>query len=200
MSTRIEALEESRIIRQVLQGRVEDFEILLQRYQARVFQVVSGHVPPGVVSEVAGEVFVRAYLALPEYEARSTFDRWLTGIAVRCCCDYWRKHYRSRERAVGSLSEDQRAWFKQALADQADEAFRQVRSQEEARELIDLALAGLSAEDRMVINLVYLEELPLKEAARLLGWTIIKVKVRAYRAKAKMRQRLAELFGKESGR
>jgi RNA polymerase sigma-70 factor (ECF subfamily) len=197
MPNRIEALEESRIIRQVLQGRVEDFEILLHRYQARVFQVVSRHVPRDMVSEVAGEVFFRAYRALPEYEARSTFGRWLTGIAVRCCYDYWRKNYRRRETVVSALSEDCRAWFNRALADQADEAFRQGRSREEARELIDFALAGLSADDRMIINLVYLEELPLKEAARLLGWTLIKVKVRAYRAKARMRQRLAGLFHKE---
>jgi DNA-directed RNA polymerase specialized sigma24 family protein len=53
--------------------------------QHQVFKIVSGHVPREMVPEVASEVFIRTYLALPGYEGRNTFGSWLTGIAVRCC-------------------------------------------------------------------------------------------------------------------
>jgi RNA polymerase sigma-70 factor, ECF subfamily len=82
---------DSQIIRQVLEGHVNAFEILLKRYQRQVFKIVGGHVPRDMVPEVASEVFVRAYIALPGYAARNTFGSWLTGIAVRSCYDYWRK-------------------------------------------------------------------------------------------------------------
>ena len=187
-------LVDSQIIRQVLEGQVDAFEILLKRYQHQVFQIVGGHVPRAMVPEVASEVFIRAYKALPGYEGRNTFGSWLTGIAVRCCCDYWRKEYRGRETPVSALSANHRSWFNRILSEQSDEEFDQAQSRKEAKELLDWALQGLSADDRMVINLVYLEGLSVKEASHLLGWKAIKVKVRSYRAKAKLRQRLEGLF------
>ena len=199
MPNQIEDLNDSQIIRQVLEGKVAVFEILLKRYQALVFKIVGGHVPREMVPEVAGEIFVRAYMALPGYEARKPFGSWLTGIAVRCCSDYWRKQYRSRETAVSALSDEHVSWFNRALSDRSAEEFNRDQSRQEARELLDWALDGLSADDRMVINLVYLEGLSVKEAAHLLGWKAIKVKVRAFRAKAKLRRRLEGLFKGKGG-
>ncbi len=198
MPNRLDDLVDSQIIRQVLDGNVDAFEILLKRYQPQVFKIVSGHVPREMVPEVASEVFVRAYLSLPGYRARSTFGSWLAGIAVRCCHDYWRRQYRSRETTVSAFSEDHSSWLNRMLSERSDEEFNRVQLRKEAQELLDWALRGLSADDRMVINLVYLEGLSIKEASQLLGWKAIKVKVRSYRAKARLRQRLERLF-KESG-
>ena len=64
--------------------------------------------------------------------------------------------------------------------------------QKEAAELLDWALANLSAEDRMVVELIYLEGLTGKEAADLLGWSIANVKVRAFRSRKRLKKLLKE--------
>jgi RNA polymerase sigma-70 factor (ECF subfamily) len=64
----------------------------------------------------------------------------------------------------------------------------------EGKEVLHYALERISAEDRMVLSLVHLEGLPVKEAAELLGWSVVKTKVRAHRARREMRKIIAELM------
>ncbi len=64
---------------------------------------------------------------------------------------------------------------------------------------MDWALEILSAEDRMVIELVHLEGYSAKEAGRLLGWSTANVKVRSFRSRKKLR-RLLDRALKEGGR
>jgi RNA polymerase sigma-70 factor, ECF subfamily len=178
------------IIRQVLAGAVNVFERLLQRYQPYVLTIVSKHVPYAQVTEVAHDAFVRAYQSLPKYKQTSEFKYWLAAIAVRTCYDFWRKRYRTREVPVSTLAEDQQQWFETALASQAATDFATQTARQHAQEVVTWALQRLSAEDRMVVELVYLEELSCKEAARLLGWSVANVKVRAFRARKLLRKLL----------
>lgn len=66
-----------------------------------------------------------------------------------------------------------------------------------ARELLETLLSQLSPDDRLVISLLDLEEQSVKEIARLTGWNIPLIKVRAFRARRKLRK-LAETFKKEN--
>ena len=76
--------------------------------------------------------------------------------------------------------------------------FDHLARQREARDILDQALARLSPDDRLVLSLVYLEGFSSAEAARLLNWSLINVKVRAYRARKKMRAYLGALLDKEA--
>jgi RNA polymerase sigma-70 factor, ECF subfamily len=58
--------------------------------------------------------------------------------------------------------------------------------------MLDWAMDRLSPEDRMVVELIYLEGLSGKEAADLLGWSVANVKVRAFRSRNKLRKLLSE--------
>jgi RNA polymerase sigma-70 factor, ECF subfamily len=87
---------DNEIIQHVLSGQSRAFEILLERYAPVVFGIVGRHVPQAQVEDVAQEVFIRAYRSLSSYTGQSQFNRWLSKIAVRSCCDYWRSH-RARE-------------------------------------------------------------------------------------------------------
>jgi RNA polymerase sigma-70 factor, ECF subfamily len=176
------------IIQQVLDGKVNAFEGLLTRYQNTVHRIVKKHVPYDQVEEVAHDVFIRAYQSLPNCQERDNFNRWLSAIAVRTCYDFWRKQYREREIPLSTLSEQQQHWLEGMMADQADQAFQENDAREEAAKVLDWALNQVSAEDRMVIELVYLEGLSGKEAAKLLGWSVANVKVRAFRARKKLQK------------
>jgi len=181
------------IVRRVTDGDVNAFELLLIKYKNHVFQLVTRHVPYRQAEEIAHDVFVRAYQSLPKFKFKSSFKKWLTGIAVKTCYDFWRREYRTRELPMSSLSEEQQELARQLLAVQSESLSDQKDAQKEAQELLDWALNKLSAKDRMVLELVYLEGRSVKEAAELLGWTAANVKVRSFRSRKKLRRLLADL-------
>lgn len=175
-----------KIIRRVLNGDVNAFESLLIRHKDTVLKIVKKHVPYNDIEETTHNVFLRAYQSLPSFKGKSGFKQWLSSIAVRTCYDFWRRTYRSREVSMSSLTEKHQNWLEQVITEQSDQSINEKGSQNEARELLDWALGMLSAEDRMVMELVYLEGLSGKEAADLLGWTVANVKVRCFRSRKKL--------------
>jgi RNA polymerase sigma-70 factor (ECF subfamily) len=179
------------IVRQVVDGDVNAFELLLNRYQKYVLKIVKKHLPYEQIEETAHDVFVRAYQSLPTFKNTSDFKHWLSSIAVRTCYDFWRKRYRSRELPMSSLSEKQQHWLETVISDQSSQSFYEQGGQQEVREVLDWALSKLSAEERMVVELVYLEGLSGKEAAELLGWSVANVKVRSFRSRKKLKKLLA---------
>jgi RNA polymerase sigma-70 factor, ECF subfamily len=191
--------DDSLRIRQVLDGDVNAFEGLVHAHEGSVLRILRRHLPPDAVPDVAQEVFVKAYQSLPDFRGRSPFRSWLSGIAVRTCYDYWRTRYRSREIGESTLSADGRDWLERTAAAGAGEEFAESQRRRDAREALDWALSHLSAEDRMVLELVHLEGHSTKEAAKLLGWSTANVKVRAFRARGKLRKLLEREIGGPDG-
>jgi len=180
------------IVKRVLEGEVNAFALLMERYQNYVLAIVKRHAPPDQVEELIQEVFIKAFQSLGGWRQTGRFRSWLSVIAVRTCYDYWRKHYRTREVPMNALSEAHREWLDRVLADASKKSWQDITRRREAREILDWALDQLSAADRMVLELVYLEGQPVKEAARLLGWTAANVKVRAFRARRKINKLLLQ--------
>jgi RNA polymerase sigma-70 factor (ECF subfamily) len=194
MDTDSHSLADAEIVFQVISGEVNDFEYLLKRYQSHVVRIVKKHIPFDKVEEVAQDVFVSAYKSLPTFKRDNSFKQWLSTITVRTCYDFWRKHYRSRELPMSSLSEKHQFWLEQAISNRSSQTFNKWGSQEEARELLNWALDRLSAEDRMVLELVYLEGYSIKETADLLGLSTANVKVKSFRSRKKLHKLIKKML------
>ena len=178
------------IIRQVLDGNVNAFELVINRYRALVMKIVRKHVPHQDVEETVQESFVRAYLSLATFAGKSDFSQWLSAVALRTCYDFWRKAYRSREVPMSVITDKHRDWLEEVLSGESEESRREAGLRSEAKELLEYALGTLSPEDRMVLELVYLEGLSVKEAANRLGWSTANVKVRSFRSRRKLEKLL----------
>lgn len=185
--------DDRQIIRQVLNGQTDMFESLMTRYQNYVFKIVSGILPNDVVEETAQDVFIEVFRSLAKYNDQMPFKKWLAGIAVHRSYDYWRRYYRSKEVPLSSLTPDHQDWIDGVISHHATEQFNRGEARDEARELLKYALAELSEKDRIALTLVHLEGLTVKEAAKVLGWSAINVRVRTHRSREKMRQKLAPL-------
>jgi len=183
--------DEQKLIRCIRQGETDRFGELIRRYQGHVARLVSRRVPAGHVEEVAHDVFVRAYTGLAQYSQSVGFDHWLSGIAVRTCFDFLRAQKRT-EVPVSHLTSEHHQWIEQVLASQSDEHFRSRARQREAADVLDWALGQLSPENRAVLTLVYLEGHSVREAAHVLGWSLVTVKVRAHRARRLLRKILSQ--------
>ncbi len=183
---------DAEIVRRITDGDVNAYEHLVKKYKRYVFKIVNKHIPYEQVEETAQDVFVRAYQSLPNFKKKSSFKQWLAKITVRTCYDFWRKAYRNRELPMSSLTENQKDWLGKVIAEQASQAFYEEGAQKEAAEVLNYALDRMSAEDRMVLELIYLEGLSGKEAAALLGWSVANVKIRSFRARKKLHKLLTE--------
>ena len=186
-------LDEADIIEKILSGDINSFEILLQTYSHVVANIVRRHVPEDQVEDVAQEVFIKAFKSLAGLKNRNGFRPWVSSIAIKTCCDFWRKRYKSKEITMTTLAREHHDWMDRVFAEESTSSFESMCAQKEAREILDQALACLSPKDRMVVELVYLDGMTGKEAAKVLKWSTANVKVRCYRARKKLENALLEM-------
>lgn len=184
-------------IRQVIAGNANAFEELIERYRSLVFGVAAKLVPLDHLDDVAQEAFLEAFRSLGSYAGKAPFRHWLSKITVRCCYAFWRQRG-NREIPVSSISEESENWLNTVLSADSREAFEREAERKEAAEILSHVLSRVSAEDRMVLTLVHLDGHSVKEAAELLGWSVISVKVRAHRSRLKLRKIITDLL--EGGR
>ena len=185
------------IVREVVDGDINAFELLVKRHQALVMRIVKKHLPYSEVEDTAQDIFIRAYRSLPAFRGRGDFSHWLSAIAVRTCYDYWRKAYRAREIPLSALTDRHQQWLERVMSAQSEKESAPEGYRSEAGEVLDWALAKLRAEDRMVIELVYFEGLSVKEAAKLLGWSVANVKIRSFRARKKLEKTLKIMVSRQ---
>ena len=130
------------------------------------------------LDDICQEVFVRAFRNLGKFRGDAPFAHWLARITVSACYDFLRKERRTRENVT---------------LDGVDVAIEDNLAPARAREILDLALAGLSADERMVITLLELEEKNVREISSLTGWSESNVKVRAFRARQALKKSVESL-------
>jgi RNA polymerase sigma-70 factor (ECF subfamily) len=188
--------DDRRLVRRVLDGDQEAFTLLVRRHQRHVARIAGRFFRQRETAEdVAQDVFLKAFQALPGYRGEVPMEHWLARIAVNACYDQLRRQRRGREIAVSQIAENvPEFWERLAAPDAADEGGFWRR--EDARLSAERALALLSPADRLVLTLMVLDELSVREVARLTGWSAANVKVRAFRARRRLRRLLAEAPGK----
>lgn len=189
-----EGADDRLLIQRVLAGEVDAFEGVLRKHSPRILSLVGRKVPAGDVEAVAQEVFLSAFRSLGSYEATQPLEHWLARIVRRRCCDYWRE--RERQGRVESVCLDAPDHAGLGL-EVSGGSFRQASGEagrQDAAEALHRALGRLNAEDRALMEAVYFEEVPLKEMAVTLGWSLVKTKVRAHRARNALRTILESHF------
>jgi RNA polymerase sigma-70 factor (ECF subfamily) len=186
-------LSDTDIIIRVLRGETGYFDELITRYRSQVLAIVTGRVPAHEIELVAQDVFIKVYRSLPTFDLTRPFSRWLSRIAVTVCCDYWRRQPK-REIPASSFGNDHGEWINDIIDTTSREAFEREASKKDAEELVDWVLSQLAPEDRMAVDLIYLQGWALKEVAHAMEWSLAKTKVRALRARRKMKKLLTELL------
>lgn len=180
-------------VRRVLAGDVEAFAAIVNTHQRLIAADLARRLPAQDVQEVAQDAFLRAYRALPSYRGDAPFRVWLLRIARHAAMDFWRRKYRRRERLFSELDDPTRVRMEHTRQARLAEAQADADAAEAAREQLDAALRRLSPDDRAVITLVELEERSMEDAAHRLGCGLSAAKVRAFRARRRLRKILEDL-------
>lgn len=174
--------EDWRDIRQSLDGDEEAYARLIARYQP----IIAGQMwrfsrDIATVEELVQEVFVEAYLSLKRFAGKAPFEHWLRRIATRVGYRHWKHKARDRDRR------EARETHRLEIGGAPHDA-----SPTEAGEFLHVILEQLPPEDRLVLSLHYFEQLDTREIAERMGWTRSLVKVRAHRARKKLKTMLEE--------
>jgi RNA polymerase sigma-70 factor (ECF subfamily) len=181
---------DAELIAEVLQGRTASFEILVQTHSPRVFAIARRYARrDSEIEDIAQEVWLKSFQKLGTFRGDAPFEHWLARLTVRTCYDFLRGHRRNREMTFSELSEPEQDWLDRVVTNPGDA----VESAEAARQLVERILDELSPAARLVITLLEIEERSVREIADLTGWSVASVKVRAFRARAEMKKRLARL-------
>jgi RNA polymerase sigma-70 factor, ECF subfamily len=180
------AIDETVLLQRIRDGGADDFGEIIQRHRSRVFAILSRYERDAhLVEDLAQETFVKAWRALQQFDGRAPFEHWLSRIAVRVAIDHLRAR-RDREVRFTDLDSGALDWLQNPDPKCAPEP-------REAREILELALGRLAPEDRLVLTMLEIEEYSVKEICARTGWSSIVVRVRAFRARAKLRHALTLL-------
>jgi RNA polymerase sigma-70 factor (ECF subfamily) len=178
--------------REITQANRSAFEELFNRHRRRVALIASRFFKQREqIEEVVQESFMKAYFALPKFSnaQESSFASWLARIAFNACYDELRRRQRRPE---SELSDDELLQLKASGA--SEDRGKNIESAVVERDLAEKLLSRVSAEDRLVLVMLDAEEMPVAEIAKLTGWSVSKVKVRAHRARAALRRTLHKLL------
>jgi RNA polymerase sigma-70 factor, ECF subfamily len=182
------------LARQAQDGDESAFAEIVRRYSPRVFSVASRFFRQrSVVEEAAQEVFLKAYTQLGSFEGRGSLEGWLTRIATNTCLNMVRSSKRRPEMTVSDLTDDEESWMdQQSAGDGRGQA--SVENSLVAADLADRLLAVLTPEDQQALLMIDGEDASIKEVAEATGWSESKVKVRAFRARKKLREAMEKLL------
>jgi RNA polymerase sigma-70 factor (ECF subfamily) len=188
------------LARQAQAGDESAFAEIVRRYSPRVFSVASRFFRQrSLVEEAAQEVFLKAFTQLGSFEGRGSIEGWLTRIATNTCLNMVRGAKRRPEFTISDLTEDEHSWLEHHPAGDGS-GQSSVENSLVAIDLADRLLAVLPPEDQQALLMIDGEDASIKEVAEATGWSESKVKVRAFRARRKLREAMEKLLSYKDGK
>lgn len=191
----LEGWSDEVIVEHILAGETGAYEIVMRRYNQRLYRVALSILKDESESEdVMQDTYVRAFEHLSQFAHRSKFSTWLTRIAVHEALARTRQNRRS-DSLEDLASVDGELNMPSGAPDPEELA-----AAHEASCFIRDALLGLPAQFRTVIMLRDVEEMSTAEAADVLEISEENLKVRLHRARSAFRDQLYKIAGPEAHR
>ena len=178
-------MDDAQLVASARAGDPEAFAALVGRYEARITRLVRGMVPESDTEDVTQEAFLKAYRKLGAFDGRSSFYTWLYRIAANTAMD-WRKRERHRRHAPLPETPD----GEDATPAQGPGPGHAAERREMA-ERIDAAIAALPRKYHEILVLREVEGLAYDEIAERLRLSKGTVESRLFRARERLRERLA---------
>ena len=139
-------------------------------------------------------IFVKMFQNLDRFSGKVPLEHWVSRIAVNTCLNQIASEKVRPELRHADLSEEEVAVIEQ-LTTSPDEV--NPDRQLAARQLVEHLLERLRPAERLVIDLLYLKGHSVEEVRQITGWSAPLVKVRAFRARQKMKRHFEGLSQEE---
>jgi len=178
---------------QRVRGRDEDAaRALFQHLYPLVARLVRSHLPRRTSQEdLVQTVFMKIFAKLDDYSGAVPLEHWVSRIAINTCLNQLAAEKVRPELRWADLSEEQTEALEAVTAGPDDVDPLQNLA---AREIVEQLLAQLAPADRLVLTLLHLESRSVDEVRQITGWNVPVIKVRAFRARRKLRKCFEKLM------
>jgi len=166
--------------------------LLVEYLYPTVIRIVRANLPRRAAEEdLAQDVFVKMFEKLEQFRGEVPLEHWVSRIAVNHCLNALRAQKARPEWRMADLSEEQAEALEAVTC--AGEQDPDPSHLIGARELVENLLQALSPADRLVIQMLEMDELSIDEVRQRTGWSSAYIRVRAFRARRKLNRRFANL-------
>ena len=139
-------------------------------------------------------IFIKVFQKLSQFSGKVPLEHWVSRVAVNTCLNQIESEKVRPELRHADLSEEEQAVVENLAASNElapDQRFA-------SRQLVEHLLAALKPVERLAIDLLYLQGRSVEEIRKITGWSAALIKVRAFRARRKMKDQLAKISAKEN--
>ena len=165
---------------------------LLEHLYPLVLKLVRAHLPKRTAEEdLVQMVFAKVFAKIDQFNGAVPLEHWVSRIAINTCINQIKAEQVRPELRWADLGHEER-FVVEALA--ATENELDATDAFAAREMVDKLLARLEPVERVLVTLLHLEGRSGKEVARMMGWSHLRVRVRAFRARQKLKQHFRHLM------
>ena len=188
-------MDEKDLVQKSQNGNEEAYGLLVERYKTKVFNMAySLTLNRESADDLAQEVFIKVYYALPKFKGKAAFSTWLHQITANHARDYLRKASRVKQVPFDETKGD--------LSTQEDEAEKRDREMELAKkkEIVHEAITTLPEKYRIILSLRDIQGLPYQEISHALNISPGTVDSRLHRARKMLKTKIIPFFEKEGGR
>jgi RNA polymerase sigma-70 factor (ECF subfamily) len=170
------------------------FEQVVRENQAMVFRTLYRLTGSREhLEDLAQEVFLRLYKALPNFRGDSLVTTYIYRIAVNVAQNEWKRRKRA-DRPLVSMSEETSAW--EERLEHPDRTAEQQMQEGEFRLQLEEQLQELSGVERTVLVLYHQEERSYEQIAAALNMPIGTIRTHLHRGRKKLRERLQASEGR----
>lgn len=168
---------------------------LVRRLYPLVAKLVRAHRPARSAEEdLCQMIFIKVLQNLSQFSGKAPLEHWVSRIAINTCINQIQAEKARPELREADLSEEQAAVIRNLAATTADLAPDQSFA---SRELVEHLMGALKPAERLVIDLLYLQQRSVTEIQQITGWSGALVKVRAFRARQKMKKQMSMISARE---
>jgi RNA polymerase sigma factor (sigma-70 family) len=183
------------LVAAALQHDDEAARALVRRLYPLVAKIVRAHRAHRTAEEdLCQMIFIRVFQKLSQFSGHVPLEHWVSRIAVNTCLNQIESEKVRPELRHADLSVEEQAVVENLAASSEELAPDQRFA---SRQLVDHLLGALKPVERLAIDLLYLQGRSVEEIRKITGWSAALVKVRAFRARQKMKQQLAKISAKE---
>lgn len=191
----MDSAEAAQCLERVSRGDEQAAHDLFHYLYPLVFRLVRAHLPRRTSEEDLHQIaMVKVFSNASQFSGKVPLEHWVSRIVINTCLKQLRAEKARPELRMGDLSEEQAEVLEKITSTEDAPDPHAARA---SRELVELLLARLGPDDRLLINLLHLEERSVDEVSALTGWNRTLIKVRAFRARGKLRRHLADLQSEE---
>ena len=179
----------SALVKAALQNDDEAARALVRKLFPLVAKIVRAHRPRRTPEEdLCQMIFIKVFQKLSQFSAKVPLEHWVSRIAVNTCLNQIESEKVRPEVCYADLSAEEQAVIEN-LATSSEELAPDQRFA--SRQLVEHLLAALKPVERLAIDLLYLQGRSVDEIRKITGWSAALIKVRAFRARQKMKAQLA---------